>query len=92
MENSSRVSHTTFTPLHRAIDAIDKLSLEDQKILMDLIHRRLVERQRTATQTVENLRHDPLNQLLDELAGCLGQESAQDYNFQLKIGSFYEAR
>ncbi|MCD4738718.1 MAG: hypothetical protein K8R89_05600 [Anaerolineae bacterium] len=30
--------------------------------------------------------------LLDELAGCLGEEIAQNYNFKLKIGNFYEAR
>ena len=30
--------------------------------------------------------------LLDELAGCLGQESAEDYDFNLKIGGLYEAR
>jgi len=30
--------------------------------------------------------------LLDELAGCLGEESAEDYDFGLKIGGLYEAR
>lgn len=34
---------------------------------------------------------DP-DKVLDELAGCLGQESATEYDFTLKIGSFYEAR
>lgn len=29
---------------------------------------------------------------LRELAGCLGQESASEYDFQLKIGGLYEAR
>ena len=29
---------------------------------------------------------------LDELAGCLGEEPAQNYDFKLKIGGFYEAR
>lgn len=29
---------------------------------------------------------------LEELAGCLGRESATEYDFQLKIGGFYEAR
>lgn len=29
---------------------------------------------------------------LKELAGCLGQESASEYDFQLKIGGLYEAR
>ncbi len=29
---------------------------------------------------------------LEELAGCLGQESATEYNFHLKIGGLYEAR
>lgn len=31
-------------------------------------------------------------ELLDELAGCLGQESATEYDFHLEIGSLYEAR
>lgn len=31
-------------------------------------------------------------QVLDELAGCLGEERARDYDFRLKIGGFYEAR
>lgn len=30
--------------------------------------------------------------LLEELGGCLGQESASDYDFGLKIGGWYEAR
>lgn len=30
--------------------------------------------------------------LLDDLAGCLGQEAAADYDFGLKIGGLYEAR
>jgi hypothetical protein len=29
---------------------------------------------------------------LEELAGCLGQESAEDYDFNLKFGGLYEAR
>jgi len=29
---------------------------------------------------------------LEELAGCLGQEPATAYNFDLKIGGLYEAR
>jgi len=29
---------------------------------------------------------------LEELAGCLGQESAEDYDFYLKFGGLYEAR
>jgi hypothetical protein len=29
---------------------------------------------------------------LRELAGCLGQEPASEYDFQLKIGGLYEAR
>ena len=29
---------------------------------------------------------------LDDLAGCLGQESAADYDFVLKIGGLHEAR
>ncbi len=31
-------------------------------------------------------------EILDELAGCLGQEKAADYDFSLKIGGLYEAR
>ena len=31
-------------------------------------------------------------ELLDELAGCLGQEPATEYDFHLEIGSLYEAR
>lgn len=38
------------------------------------------------------LKEDEAMNLLDELAGCLGQESAEDYDFNLKIGSLYEAR
>lgn len=34
---------------------------------------------------------DP-EKLLDDLAGCLGQELAIEYNFDLKIGGLYEAR
>lgn len=34
---------------------------------------------------------DP-EQVLDDLAGCLGQESATAYDFGLKIGGLYEAR
>ncbi len=30
--------------------------------------------------------------LLSRLEGCLGKESAQDYNFKLKIGEWYESR
>ena len=29
---------------------------------------------------------------LEDLAGCLGEESATDYDFRLKIGGLYEAR
>ena len=31
-------------------------------------------------------------EFLDNLAGCLGEEPAQNYDFKLKIGGFYEAR
>ena len=34
---------------------------------------------------------DP-KQLLEDLAGCLGQEAATAYDFSLKIGGLYEAR
>lgn len=30
--------------------------------------------------------------VLKNLAGCLGREAAAEYDFQLKIGGFYEAR
>jgi hypothetical protein len=30
--------------------------------------------------------------LVQELAGCLGHESATAYDFHLKLGGFYEAR
>jgi hypothetical protein len=30
--------------------------------------------------------------LLDELEGCLGEEKAEEYDFGLKIGGWYEAR
>ena len=33
-----------------------------------------------------------LDELLDRLAGCLGEESASDYDFHLKTGGLYEAR
>jgi len=29
--------------------------------------------------------------LLDELEGCLGEEKAEEYDFGLKIGGWYEA-
>ncbi len=31
-------------------------------------------------------------QVLENLAGCLGQETAADYDFSLKVGGLYEAR
>jgi len=31
-------------------------------------------------------------QILDDLAGCLGKEKASDYDFGLKIGGIHEAR
>lgn len=31
-------------------------------------------------------------EFLDDLAGCLGEEPARNYDFKLKIGGFYEAR
>ena len=34
---------------------------------------------------------DP-ERVLEELAGCLGEESAADYDFDLKYGGLYEAR
>lgn len=34
---------------------------------------------------------DP-EKVLADLAGCLGQESATEYDFHLKIGGLYEAR
>ena len=34
---------------------------------------------------------DP-KRVLDELAGCLGQEPATEYDFGPKIGGWYEAR
>lgn len=34
---------------------------------------------------------DPAN-VLENLAGCLGRESAAEYDYQLKIGGIYEAR
>lgn len=34
---------------------------------------------------------DP-KKVLKELAGCLGQEAAEKYDFHLKIGGYYEAR
>lgn len=34
---------------------------------------------------------DP-EQVLEDLAGCLGQESATEYDFYLKIGGLYETR
>lgn len=34
---------------------------------------------------------DP-EEVLEDLAGCLGQEAATEYDFQLKIGGLHEAR
>lgn len=34
---------------------------------------------------------DP-EEALEDLAGCLGRESAMEYDFHLKIGGLYEAR
>ena len=31
-------------------------------------------------------------QVLDDLAGCLGLEPATEYDFHLKVGGLYEAR
>jgi hypothetical protein len=31
-------------------------------------------------------------ELVEELAGCLGEESASAYDFDLKLGGLYEAR
>jgi hypothetical protein len=31
-------------------------------------------------------------QVLNELAGCLGEEPVQDYDFEFKLEGFYEAR
>ena len=36
----------TTTPFQRAIDVIEALPLEDQETLIDLVHRRLIERRR----------------------------------------------
>ena len=33
-----------------------------------------------------------LEKRLDELMGCLGQEPAEEYDFNLEIGGWYEAR
>ena len=33
-----------------------------------------------------------LEKTLDELMGCLGQEPAEEYDFNLEIGGWYEAR
>jgi hypothetical protein len=33
-----------------------------------------------------------LEKELEDLAGCLGQEPATDYDFSMKIGGLYEAR
>lgn len=30
--------------------------------------------------------------ILDDLAGCLGQEPVASYDFQLKIGQYFQAR
>ncbi len=30
--------------------------------------------------------------LLETLAGCLGEEAAEDYDFKLDIGGYYETR
>ncbi len=31
-------------------------------------------------------------EILDDLAGCLGEEPARNYDFKLEIGGFHEAR
>lgn len=33
-----------------------------------------------------------IDQILDELDGCLGEESSASYDFDLKIGGLHEAR
>lgn len=65
----------------------------DQKTLQEagLVGRlRLIIRQ-GEIRILSESQFDP-EKVLDELAGCLGQESATDYDFALKIGGFYEAR
>ena len=70
-----------------------------------IVERRRAEIARHAVETLQSvregqvqagdfadLRRGLLDQILDELAGCLGEESAQNYNFQLKIGNSYESR
>ena len=103
MENRLSMRPRAFTPFQKAIDVIEELPLEDQETLIDLIHQRLVERRRAeiarhAVETVQSVREGQAQvgasaeRLLDELAGCLGEEAVQNYNFQLKIGNFYESR
>jgi hypothetical protein len=36
--------------------------------------------------------HFDVQKSLEELAGCMGQEPAEAYDFHLKIGGLYEAR
>ena len=42
---------------------------------------------RILPETITDAEH-----LVQELAGCLGHESATAYDFHLKLGGFYEAR
>lgn len=51
----------TSTPFQRAIDVIEALPLEDQETLIDLVHRRLIERRRAdiarrAAETLQAVR------------------------------------
>jgi hypothetical protein len=47
--------------------------------------------QKGEIRIMANETFDPI-EVLEELAGCLGQEPIEDYDFQLKIGGLYEAR
>ena len=55
------MSQRTSTPFQRAIDVIEALPLEDQETLIDLVHRRLIERRRAeiarhAAETLQAVR------------------------------------
>ena len=63
-------------------DLLDQAGLRGQlKVIIRLGEIRIV-------PAVERTAKD----LLDGLAGCLGRESAADYDFGLKLGGLYEAR
>jgi hypothetical protein len=80
--------------VEKKIEVTDKQDLVvDQQTLAAAglgTHLRLIIRQGEIRILPEDT-SDP-KEVLADLAGCLGQEPASEYDFSLKIGKLYEAR